>query len=293
MAEQAEREHTEGVKRAVAVAVAIATLAFGLLFFAPRIVPGPWSIAWGVVLGRLLRMLLAGVAVYGVAVRLGRMEPAALGFEGASLRPALVRMLRGSLTGFIAVAVTFVVAWLAQGFVVFPAPPEEWPQGGALLRDGFGLMFAAVFEELCFRVGLVLVLRKVLPMGLSVALPAALFGLAHGQNAGVTAIAVLNTTLAGVLLGLMILDRRKGSLGLAIGFHFAWNYTMGPLLGIPVSGLPAKAHYLAVEAADVVWSGGSYGLEGGLACLITMSALCMLWAYRLTRTGAAPAAPPI
>jgi hypothetical protein len=60
--------------------------------------------------------------------------------------------------------------------------------------------------------------------------------------------------------------------------HFAWNFTMGPVLGVPVSGL-TMASIGRMELADpnVIpssdwWAltGGPFGFEGGLGSTLVM-----------------------
>ena len=136
------------------------------------------------------------------------------------------------------------------------------------------MFVGATFEELAFRVAMVGVLSRVLPVSLAVSLPAALFGLLHALNPGATTLAVLNTSLAGLLLGFLFFDRgARGegpSLPLATGFHFSWNLTMGYAFGVPVSGHPTNARLLRTEPTDILWSGGSYGLEAGVAATIVL-----------------------
>lgn len=136
------------------------------------------------------------------------------------------------------------------------------------------MLLGATFEEFAFRVAMVGVLSRVLPVSLAISLPAALFGLLHAMNPGATTLAVMNTSLAGLLLGFLFFDRGARSEGpslpLATGFHFSWNVLMGYLFGIPVSGHPSTARILKTEPTDILWSGGSYGLEAGVAASIVL-----------------------
>ena len=75
---------------------------------------------------------------------------------------------------------------------------------------------------------------------------------------------------------------------LATGFHFAWNATMGYVFGIPVSGGIVPVHWLRTEPTDLVWSGGSYGLEAGFACTLVMSAASAAMYVYLRRSAPRP-----
>lgn len=56
-----------------------------------------------------------------------------------------------------------------------------------------------------------------------------------------------------------------GDLGLAIGFHFGWNFAESLIFGIRNSGMPPYAALLTVSYGDDArWcTGGAFGVEGG------------------------------
>ena len=67
-------------------------------------------------------------------------------------------------------------------------------------------------------------------------------------------------TAIGILLSIMYLRTR--SLWLPWGFHFAWNTTLGLVLGLPVSGLRLFNVAVHGTANGPRWlTGGSYGIE--------------------------------
>ncbi len=70
-----------------------------------------------------------------------------------------------------------------------------------------------------------------------------------------------------------------------VGGHFGWNWTMGALLGVPVSGITrlAPAPLLrAVDAGPTWLTGGHYGVEGGVACTLALIASTLfIWRTRL------------
>ncbi len=94
-----------------------------------------------------------------------------------------------------------------------------------------------------------------------------------------------NTALAG--LWLAVGYWRTRSMWLPLGLHWAWNWTMGSLLGLPVSGITSLAAAPLVRATDhgPAWlTGGAYGLEGGLACTAALVvATVFLWRTRLLK----------
>jgi len=107
----------------------------------------------------------------------------------------------------------------------------------------------------------------VLPVGI-------LFGLLHLGNQNVTLLAVINTIAWGVLLGCAYLRTR--ALWLPIGMHFGWNAAT-PFLGVNLSGFTiAVTGYELHWRTGVLWSGGAYGLEGGLFTTLVVAGLFVL-----------------
>jgi membrane protease YdiL (CAAX protease family) len=148
------------------------------------------------------------------------------------------------------------------------------------LRHGYGGGFpwleivivflpAAFHEELTFR-GYVYQKLRTWNRGGAIAITALVFAAMHGDNAGVTPIALVNLLLAGVLLALAY--ERHQSLWLPIGIHFGWNVLSGPILGYGVSGYVAGATVLTARPAGPPWiSGGAFGIEGSLWMLAVES----------------------
>lgn len=115
----------------------------------------------------------------------------------------------------------------------------------------------------------------------AVGLTAGLFGVLHAANPGGTALGLVNITLAGVLLGGSY--ALTGRLGLAVGIHIAWNFAVGPVYGLPVSGLETSPTLLRVRSqGSTLVTGGSFGPEGGLLMLVALAvgAALVLWWVR-------------
>jgi hypothetical protein len=133
------------------------------------------------------------------------------------------------------------------------------------------LLFGAVGEETIFRgYAFQLLVEKmgafatVLPVGV-------IFGLAHGGNPNSGKLALLNTSLWGVLLGYAFL--RSHDLWLPIAMHYSWNAVL-PLFGTNLSGYTIEiTRYTYAWDVPVVWSGGAYGPEGGLLATIVIAIL--------------------
>lgn len=149
------------------------------------------------------------------------------------------------------------------------------------------ILLAAAWEEVVFRgYAFQRLVESVGPLG-AILILAVLFGVAHIPNPASTPLSTANTILAGVLLALAYLKTR--ALWLPIGLHFAWNWVMGLVLGLPVSGLHFAPRLLAAEFSGPRWlSGGDYGPEGSI--VLTVAAVAAtVWLWRARQIHPSPA----
>jgi len=107
-----------------------------------------------------------------------------------------------------------------------------------------------------------------------------LFGVLHWTNPSATLLSVTNITLYGFLLGACYV--LTGRLGVAVGFHVAWNYALS-LWDFPVSGLDTGVALIATESTGPeLVTGGSFGPEGGLIALpiLVVGSAALAWWVR-------------
>jgi membrane protease YdiL (CAAX protease family) len=152
----------------------------------------------------------------------------------------------------------------------------------SMIGSGAILFVAALAEEAMFRgYGLQTLTRAKLAW-LGVLLTSVPFGLVHLSNPNVVrGVTFANTALAGIWLAAAYLRTR--SLWLPLGVHWAWNWALGWFFGLPISGLQLVSNPL-LQAQDngPKWlTGGSYGIEGGVACTIALILFTVfLWKTR-------------
>lgn len=162
------------------------------------------------------------------------------------------------------------IDWAALGVV-----------GKELLMALVLLILAGAFEELVFRgYAFQTLLRGISPVVPILAL-SAFFALGHWNNPSRTLFSTVNTVLAGVWLAAAYLKTR--SLWFATALHFGWNWTMGALFGLPVSGLLIPQHPIMISTVETsVWlTGGSYGPEGGAAAtVVVIASIFVIWKTR-------------
>jgi hypothetical protein len=190
---------------------------------------------------------------------------------GLGWTPAAGRELATGIALGAGSAALIVLVAVASGMASFDTVPQAERAWGGIPILVVLLLFGSVGEELVFHgyafqhlVRNMGEFATVLPFGI-------IFGLVHMGNQNVTLLAVLNTITWGVLLGCAYLRTR--TLWLPIGMHFGWNVAT-PFLGEKLSGFTiAVTGYELHWRTGVLWSGGAYGLEGGLFTTVVVAGL--------------------
>ncbi len=109
---------------------------------------------------------------------------------------------------------------------------------------------------------------------LAVVLSGAFFGLGHLNNPGATWVSSLAIAVGpGALLAAGYVATR--SLWIPIGVHWAWNLFEGPVWGTPVSGLDTPVLAVARLPGSTALTGGAFGPEAGLPCIVLATALAI------------------
>jgi membrane protease YdiL (CAAX protease family) len=101
---------------------------------------------------------------------------------------------------------------------------------------------------------------------------AAVFSCLHLLNPGISTLAFINLVLFGVFASVYML--RTGNIWGAAAIHSAWNFVQGNLFGISVSGTGQTTSLLSstLSSSGTLINGGAFGLEGGLAVTIVLTA---------------------
>lgn len=238
-------------------------------------------------------LLLAILAVGGACRLLDRRRVADLGLRLD--RSWWLECLAGLLLSGALILAIFLCGW-SLGWIA-PKQAVGWPPGSKAALEALALTvfyFIAVgfAEELYFRGYLLRNLAEGLrckrlhdPRAVLVAgsLAAVLFAASHAHSLHSTLLSGLNTLLAGLLLASLTLIGRR--LGGAIGFHVGWNYMQGGVFGFAVSGHSQNTPWIEIESSGpALWTGGAYGLEGGLfGTLALATGLLMVLIYLLFR----------
>jgi membrane protease YdiL (CAAX protease family) len=157
------------------------------------------------------------------------------------------------------------------------ADTSAGPLSGSIAAAFAFFGVAAALEELLCRGFVFQALVSGLNAGWATVLTAAAFAALHLSNPESSPIAMATTFFAGVFFAIAYLRTR--SLWLATGAHHGWNFSMGMILGMPVSGLRFydEAAALRTDVGGPAWfTGGAYGPEGGLVALLAIGVGCVL-----------------
>lgn len=195
---------------------------------------------------------------------------------------------KGAVLAVLIMGVVFAFS-LATGSIriegfVRPAP-EGTPVIGYLIGVIAAFLVVGFYEELMFRGYVLQRLNDRAGRAAAVVVSSFIFAVFHGANPSADVFGILNTALIGAVL--CALYFRTGSLWMPIGFHAAWNFSLGYLYSLPVSGVPLYGILNVVEVdPDSRLTGGSYGPEAGLLSTIVIAVLGAWLIWR--RTGRRP-----
>jgi CAAX protease family protein len=197
-------------------------------------------------------------------------------------------LLVGSVIGIVSLALGVGVALIGGGLKFHLNAADSFAGiTRSLLSSGSLFIIAALAEEALARGYALQTFIRAHLTWVGVLLTSLLFAMLHFLNPNVIPVALINTALAGVWLAIAYVRTR--SLWFPLGVHWAWNWALGSLFGLPVSGLHLVSHPLlkATEAGPVWLTGGNYGLEGGVAATVALL-LSTLFIWRTRLVSATP-----
>ena len=174
------------------------------------------------------------------------------------------------LWGFIVAAAIYAVGFIVSLIAGWISVEGVHFDFTFLLLQFLLYILVALMEESMMRG---FVLGHMLDVGmnkfLALLISSFLFACLHLGNPGITNFALMNLTLAGVLLGVAYIYTRN--LWFPIFLHLFWNFIQGPILGYEVSGTGGKNTLLKLGISDnTLMNGGDFGFEGSLPCTILM-----------------------
>lgn len=231
---------------------------------------------------RAIGVILLGAGFHFMLKTMDEVEGPMLPALGFPRKGALRELALGALIGIGLVTAAVLVMALAGGRGTTVRFASGWPMIRQLASVLVLLIVAATYEELSFRGYAFQRLVMAVGPAAAIAVFSAWFGVVHLWNphaGGVLSWGFLNTVAVGALLAVAYL--RTKALWMPIGIHFGWNFALGTLFGLPVSGLRMFSVMVETTMGGPKWlTGGSYGLEGSplgsIVILVGFIPLCML-----------------
>ncbi|WP_447041055.1 CPBP family intramembrane glutamic endopeptidase [Streptomyces sp. DSM 118878] len=205
--------------------------------------------------------VLFGLCVYAAAVRVLEQRPA-FELETAGARSGL---RTGICAGLGLFAATFVLIVLCGGDY---STKDGISVSGLVTVLGMTAGIAVV-EELLFRGIVFRVVEELTGTWGALALSGLLFGALHLVNSGATIWGALAIAIeAGLMLGAAYAATR--TLWLPIGLHFGWNFALGGIFGVTVSGNEDAPEGLlrGVLSGPTAITGGDFGPEASIFAIL-------------------------
>lgn len=163
-------------------------------------------------------------------------------------------------------AVSYLAGWTKITGSLFTQPPSRILV--VLAQTLVALVGVAVTEEMIVRGYILQTLKWGYGTATALIASSLLFGLVHLFNPGAAFLAFLGTAGAGLFLGYCYLVTKR--LWLPIGWHFGWNFALGPIFGFPVSGMDIPAWVVQKTSGPTLWTGGRFGPEASLMMVILL-----------------------
>jgi len=182
--------------------------------------------------------------------------------------PAFRQIVIGSLIGVaLFSAVIAILVSTGHGTVALPAA-FVFPLAAFALS-----IISGVAEEVIFRGAMFRIVEQRFGTLIAMLVSAAFFGAVHIGNPGATVVSSVAIALeAGLMLALAYTATR--TLWVAIGLHFAWNFTEGGIFTTQVSGGKIPGILKTTLTGPDIITGGSFGPEASVIAV----GVCMVGA---------------
>lgn len=228
-------------------------------------------------------LIFGGITVLFAALVLDRRNILSIGLNFN--KKSLSHFLLGFLFTLIGISSLFAVG-VAAGFYEltgYMLNKTSYPAFGAYLISFTGYVSVALIEESFSRGYHIKNISEGFHNGnnarksviFGVLISSIIFGGLHSLNPNLSWFGVFNIVLIGLMFAYMYL--KTGSLAMPIGSHLAWNFSLGHIFGLPVSGFNTNLSIFSIElnASDLI-TGGKFGPEGGVAIYLTIAVTFLL-----------------
>mgnify|MGYP003087538806 CR=1 FL=1 len=231
---------------------------------------------WGDLPSVLLAYSISAIVCLSLIFKLGR-TPVSLGLAQEGF---LKKWLVGWTFAILSLGFVFLTNILFSG-LSFVYNKQFAPLLFLLLLIGFAVQ--SFMEEFLLRA----LIQNQITMKFGVLIGilgnALIFAIGHATNPGATILSIVNTFLLGVAFSLMYYYH--DNLWLVAGFHASWNFILGPVLGIAVSGfdLPTTLLKTSLNMNKVYLNGGQYGFEASYPVALVSVIIILIYVSLLRK----------
>ena len=178
--------------------------------------------------------------------------------------------LKGILVGFVLFSAAVLICVLTGALKL--SGIKEAFRLPVFLLFAAGYMIQGMAEEVLCRGYFMVSLGRRYLMAVAIFLNSAAFAALHLFNPGIAPLAIINLTLFGVFASICFI--KTENIWMVGAIHSVWNLAQGNIYGIKVSGMETSCSLFASTAAEgrELFHGGAFGLEGGLAVTIVLTA---------------------
>lgn len=223
--------------------------------------------------GMTLTLFLTSVDVLLVLIFCRCIERRRFRTMGLTKRRLPVDYPAGLLIGFAMFSAVLLLIWTG-GAAEREAVAQKPAAASAVLLFA-GWMIQGFSEELTFRGYLMMTIGTRVSPWKATLYSAVCFACAHLGNSGVSLPALLNLTLFGIFMSLVVL--RTDSIWCAAAIHTIWNWAQGSFYGLQVSGMDSGSSFFrfTLNGTRSWLGGGAFGPEGGIAATAVLL-LCIV-----------------
>nr|WP_315529767.1 type II CAAX endopeptidase family protein [Carnobacterium maltaromaticum] len=185
---------------------------------------------------------------------------------GIQKKSSLLNIIKGWILGFSLLTVVFIINMTTNAIhISFDLKSISWIY---LFTSLVGYLFQGTMEELFCRGFIMNSLSAKYNVWAGIIINTLIFTLLHTLSPGVTVLALINIFLAGLVLSFIFY--LSDNLLLVGAFHASWNFMLGPIFGVPVSGLGFYSSVFNTTSLPekTIINGGNFGFEGGLGLTI-------------------------
>ena len=173
----------------------------------------------------------------------------------------------GLLIGALMLGLSLLIPY-SSGLITFKFNPAASVPLIILFFLGFVVQGAS--EEIFVRGYFMTSLARDIKASIAVIISSIAFSLMHLGNNGFSLIALINIILIGLFLGIYVFKR--GNLWGACAIHTAWNFALGNIFGISVSGMNILPSVFIAEnnSSLNIITGGAFGIEGSICTTLVI-----------------------